>query len=71
MPKKNRGGQHHRIGGQHRRIIQRNAMLSKNLVFKGGTVLKKAYFEDYRFSEDLDFTLLKENITNDRHIERI
>lgn len=45
--------------------ISRNAMLSKNLVFKGGTVLKKAYFEDYRFSEDLDFTLLKEDITND------
>ena len=27
-----------------------------NLVFKGGTSLKKCYFEDYRFSEDLDFT---------------
>jgi predicted nucleotidyltransferase component of viral defense system len=27
-------------------------------VFKGGTVLKKLYFEDYRFSEDLDFTLI-------------
>lgn len=27
-------------------------------MFKGGTVLKKIYFEDYRFSEDLDFTLL-------------
>ncbi len=27
-------------------------------VFKGGTCLKKCYFEDYRFSEDLDFTLL-------------
>lgn len=32
--------------------------LSKILIFKGGTVLKKVYFEDYRFSEDLDFTLL-------------
>jgi len=29
----------------------------ENLVFKGGTCLKKCYFEDYRFSEDLDFTL--------------
>jgi predicted nucleotidyltransferase component of viral defense system len=28
----------------------------QNLVFKGGTCLKKCYFEDYRFSEDLDFT---------------
>lgn len=27
-------------------------------VFKGGTCLKKCYFETYRFSEDLDFTLL-------------
>ena len=26
-------------------------------VFKGGTCLKKCYFETYRFSEDLDFTL--------------
>ena len=27
------------------------------LVFKGGTALKRCYFADYRFSEDLDFTL--------------
>jgi len=26
------------------------------LKFKGGTALKKAYFGDYRFSEDLDFS---------------
>lgn len=38
--------------------------LSKIIVFKGGTVLKKVYFEDYRFSEDLDFTLLNESISN-------
>ncbi len=30
-------------------------------VFKGGTCLKKCYFETYRFSEDLDFTLLDES----------
>jgi predicted nucleotidyltransferase component of viral defense system len=29
-------------------------------VFKGGTCIKKCYFETYRFSEDLDFTLLTE-----------
>lgn len=29
--------------------ISKNEMLNKTLVFKGGTVLKKAYFEDYRF----------------------
>jgi len=28
----------------------------QNLVFKGGTCLKKCWFNDYRFSEDLDFT---------------
>lgn len=27
-------------------------------IFKGGTCLKKCYFETYRFSEDLDFTVL-------------
>lgn len=32
---------------------------NRNLfVFKGGTSLRKGYFSDYRFSEDLDFTLL-------------
>lgn len=28
----------------------------ENLIFKGGTCLRKCYFPDYRFSEDLDFT---------------
>ena len=32
--------------------------LAKCLVFKGGTALKQCYFGDYRFSEDLDFTLI-------------
>lgn len=31
--------------------------LKSSLIFKGGTVLKKVYFSNYRFSEDLDFTL--------------
>jgi len=29
------------------------------LVFKGGTALKRCYFGDYRFSEDLDFSLVE------------
>src|SRR5690554_6846909 len=29
-----------------------------DLVFKGGTCLRKCYIENYRFSEDLDFTAL-------------
>jgi predicted nucleotidyltransferase component of viral defense system len=28
-----------------------------NLLFKGGTCLKKCYFEEYRFSEDIDATI--------------
>ena len=28
------------------------------MAFKGGTALKRCYFGDYRFSEDLDFTLV-------------
>jgi predicted nucleotidyltransferase component of viral defense system len=44
--------------------VAKHSKLSKAIVFKGGTVLKKVYFEDYRFSEDLDFTLLDNNISN-------
>ena len=33
--------------------------LEESWIFKGGTCLKKCFFETYRFSEDLDFTLLK------------
>lgn len=54
--------------------IANNELLSANLVFKGGTVLKKAYFQDYRFSEDLDFTLQDEKITNEellREFEKV
>lgn len=43
--------------------------LSTVMVFKGGTVLKKVYFEDYRFSEDLDFTLLINDIPNEKIFE--
>jgi predicted nucleotidyltransferase component of viral defense system len=40
--------------------IDAHEELSDNWVFKGGTCLKKCYFETYRFSEDLDFTLRDE-----------
>ena len=33
--------------------------LADSWIFKGGTCLKKCFFETYRFSEDLDFTLRK------------
>ena len=38
--------------------ISEHPVLNKLLVFKGGTCLKKCFFADYRFSEDLDFVLL-------------
>jgi uncharacterized protein len=34
--------------------------LAELLAFKGGTALKKMYFPDYRYSEDLDFTVIAE-----------
>ncbi len=37
--------------------INAHEELSESWIFKGGTCLKKCYFETYRFSEDLDFTL--------------
>jgi predicted nucleotidyltransferase component of viral defense system len=45
--------------------IRANADLGEHWVFKGGTCLKKCYFETYRFSEDLDFT-----VTNEAHLDR-
>jgi uncharacterized protein len=36
--------------------ITQVSKLKETLVFKGGTALKKIYFGNYRFSEDLDFT---------------
>ena len=41
--------------------IYRQERLHGTWVFKGGTCLKKCYFETYRFSEDLDFTLTDES----------
>ncbi len=38
--------------------ISQTPMLRDTLVFKGGTALRKCYFGDYRFSEDLDFSAL-------------
>lgn len=41
--------------------INAHEEISESWVFKGGTCLKKCYFETYRFSEDLDFTLREES----------
>jgi len=36
-----------------------------DMVLKGGTGIRKVYFENYRFSDDLDFTLLNEVQTDE------
>lgn len=41
--------------------INKHPSLSQNWLFKGGTSLKKCFFETFRFSEDLDFTLIDQN----------
>jgi len=38
--------------------IANSKILREKWIFKGGTCLKKCYFEAYRFSEDLDFTII-------------
>jgi len=37
--------------------ISRNTLLRDAIIFKGGTCLKKIHIADYRFSEDMDFTI--------------
>lgn len=49
--------------------ISENTLFS-TWIFKGGTCLKKCYFETYRFSEDLDFTVPKEHNINIEVINR-
>ena len=36
--------------------IANNPFLKENLIFKGGTAMKKAYFPNYRFPDELEFT---------------
>lgn len=36
--------------------IYNNDLLKDALIFKGGTCIKEVHIEDYRYSEDLDFT---------------
>ncbi|HMP32293.1 MAG TPA: nucleotidyl transferase AbiEii/AbiGii toxin family protein [Saprospiraceae bacterium] len=37
-------------------------VFNPELVFKGGTSMRKLYYKDYRFSEDLDFTAQDQNL---------
>jgi predicted nucleotidyltransferase component of viral defense system len=38
--------------------LYKTAWANEFLIFKGGTCLKKCYFDNFRFSEDIDFTLI-------------
>ena len=49
--------------------IAKNEFLNNNLVFKGGTCLKKMHFNDYRYSEDIDFTLRDDNVSDTEILE--
>lgn len=44
--------------------INQHPALGNDWVFKGGTCLKKCYFDTYRFSEDLDFTIRDRSLLN-------
>lgn len=44
---------------------------TKNWIFRGGTALKKCYFNNYRFSEDLDFTLTDRGLKNEKEIKEV
>ncbi|MFH0837676.1 MAG: nucleotidyl transferase AbiEii/AbiGii toxin family protein [Patescibacteria group bacterium] len=51
------------------RAISNHPNLSR-WAFKGGTCLKKCYFETYRFSEDLDFTVPSDQAINNELIKK-
>jgi predicted nucleotidyltransferase component of viral defense system len=44
------------------------AELRAHLVFKGGTALRKCFFADYRYSEDLDFSTLDQHHWSDARL---
>jgi len=48
--------------------IAKSNELQNKIVFKGGTALKKVHLGDYRFSEDLDFSMT--DGPNGEHLER-
>jgi predicted nucleotidyltransferase component of viral defense system len=51
--------------------INAHEELAESWVFKGGTCLKKCYFETYRFSEDLDFTLRNEEQLDEEFLRTV
>jgi predicted nucleotidyltransferase component of viral defense system len=45
--------------------------ISNQWIFKGGTALKKCYFKEYRFSEDLDYSVAKEEDLTEAKLSEI
>lgn len=48
-----------------------NDRIADSWVFKGGTCLKKCFFETYRFSEDLDFTLKDQSHLDEAFLKEV
>ena len=51
--------------------ISESKQLKDDWIFKGGTCLKKCYFETYRFSEDLDFTVINMQHRNPEYLKTV
>ena len=51
--------------------ISESKQLKDDWIFKGGTCLKKCYFETYRFSEDLDFTIINMQHRNPEYLKTV
>jgi len=51
--------------------IANHAALNRTWIFKGGTCLRKCYYETFRFSEDLDFTVVDDGPEEPEELARI
>jgi predicted nucleotidyltransferase component of viral defense system len=51
--------------------IPQHPALATTWVLKGGTCLRKCYYETFRFSEDLDFTVIKGGPDEPDHLRQV
>lgn len=51
--------------------ISQHPDLKDSWIFKGGTCLRKCYYETFRFSEDLDFTVLQDGAYDPKDLTAI
>lgn len=49
--------------------IASHPSLQENLIFKGGTCLRKCYFGDYRFSQDIDLSVIAQHDELQKYLE--